>query len=72
MSPDFTLLDFFLWGYVKNFVSQVKNNHIQQLKVRIGDAVATVTHDMLQNTWTEVGYPLGICRTIRAAHIEIY
>jgi hypothetical protein len=41
--PDLTPLDFFLWGYVKNIVYQVKMNDLQHLKARITDAVATVT-----------------------------
>jgi hypothetical protein len=53
-SPGLTSLDFFLWGYVKNLVWQVKNNHLQQLKGLLGEAVATVTHNVLQNKWTEV------------------
>jgi hypothetical protein len=31
-SPDFSLLDFFLWGYVKNAIYQDKNNNRQQLE----------------------------------------
>jgi hypothetical protein len=41
--PDLTPLDFFLWGYVKNIVYQVKINDLQHLKDRIRDAVAKVT-----------------------------
>jgi hypothetical protein len=40
--PDLTPLDFFLWGYVKNIVYQVKINDLQHLKARIRDTVATV------------------------------
>lgn len=71
-SPDLTPLDFFLWGYVKNMVYQVKINNLQHLKTRIRDAMATVTPNMLQATWTEVEYRLDICRATRGAHIEIY
>jgi hypothetical protein len=47
-STDLTPVDFFLWGYVKNIVYQVKINDLQRLKARIRDAVATVTPNMLQ------------------------
>jgi hypothetical protein len=46
--PDLTPVDFFLWGYVKNIVYQVKINELQHLKARIRDAVAMVTPNMLQ------------------------
>jgi hypothetical protein len=65
-------LEFSLWGYVKNIVYQVKFNNFQHLKVHIRDTVATVTPNMLQVTWNEVGYHLDICRATKEAHIEIY
>jgi hypothetical protein len=66
-SPDLTPL-----GYVKNIVYQVKLNDLQHLKVRIRDAVATVTPNMLQATWKEVEYRLNICRATKGGHIKIY
>jgi hypothetical protein len=39
--------DFFLWGYVKNIVYQVKINNLQHLKAHIRDAVVMVTPNML-------------------------
>jgi hypothetical protein len=61
-----------LWGYVKNFVYQVKINDLQHLKARIRAAAATVTPNMLQATWNVVKYHLDICRATKEAHIEIY
>jgi len=60
MSPDFTSLDSFLWGYVKNFVCLVQNNDRQQTKARINDAEATVTCNMLKTTRTEVEHFVDI------------
>jgi hypothetical protein len=71
-SPDLTPFDFFLWGYVKNNIHQVKINDLEHLKARIGDAVATVTPSTLQATWNEVEYRVDICRAAKGAHIEIY
>jgi hypothetical protein len=42
------------------------------MEVRIRDAVATVTPNMLQATWNEVEYPLDICRATKEARIDIY
>jgi hypothetical protein len=71
-SLDLTPLDFFLWGYVKNNVYQVKTNNLQHVKARRREAVATVTPNMLQATWNEIEYRLDICRATKGAHIEIY
>ena len=49
----FITLDFFLWRYVKNLVHKVRNHDLQQLKARIRKAEFTVTHNKLQNAWTE-------------------
>jgi hypothetical protein len=69
-SPYLTLLEFFLWGYVKNIVYQIKISHdLQHLEARIRDPVATITPNMLQATWNKVEYHLDICRAAKAAHI---
>jgi hypothetical protein len=65
-------MDFFLWGYVKNFVYQVKINDLQHLKAHIRNAVATVTPNMLQATQNEVEYRLDMCHATKGTHIEIY
>jgi hypothetical protein len=51
---------------------QVKNNYLQHLEACIRDPVATVTHNMLENTWTEVEYQLDNCCATRHAHPEMY
>jgi hypothetical protein len=48
-SPDITMLDFFLWGYVKDLVYQTVVPHINNLCERIASAIATVTPQMLEN-----------------------
>jgi hypothetical protein len=59
-SPDITPLDFvfdfILCGYVKDkfFLTPVPD--ITNLKARITDAFATITEDMLKNTWREIDY----------------
>jgi hypothetical protein len=69
--PDLTPLYFFLRGYVKNFVYQIKINDLQHLKVRIKDAVGALTPNMPQPTWDEVEYRLNICRATKGVHVEI-
>jgi len=71
-SPDITPLDFSLWGYVKDKVFSAPVPDITNLKARITDVFATVTEDMLENTWRETNYRLDVLRTTKGAHVEVY
>jgi len=42
------------------------------LKGRITDAFATITEDMLENTWREIDYRLYVLRATKGAHVEVY
>jgi hypothetical protein len=42
------------------------------LKARIPDAFATITEDMLENTWRENDYRLDVLRATKVAHVEVY
>jgi len=71
-SPDITPLDFFIWGYIKDKVFSTPAPDITNLKARITDAFATLTEDMLDNTWREIDYRLGVLRATKGAHVEVY
>ena len=71
-SPDITPLVFFLWGYVKDKVFSTPVPDITNLKARITDAFATITEDMLENTWREIDYRLDVLRATKGAHVEVY
>ena len=71
-SPDIPLLDFFLWGFVKDIVYRTKVRDITDLKQRISDAIATIDEDMLQRTWQEIEYRLVVLRLTNGTHIEMY
>jgi len=71
-SPDITPLDFFLWGYVKDKVFSTPVLDVKNLKTRITEAFATITEDMLENTWREIGYRLDVLRATKGAHVEVY
>ena len=70
-SPNLTPCDFFLWGYVKGlvYVPPLPTN-VVELKQRISSALETVTEDMLQRVWDELGCRLDVCRVAGGAHIE--
>ena len=71
-SPDTTPLDFFLWEYVKDKVFSTPVPDITNLKARITDGFATITEDMLENTWRETDYRLDVLRATKGAHVEVY
>jgi len=43
---------------------------IPELKVRIRTVIETITADMLQTVWSELYYPVDVCRITKVAHIE--
>ena len=71
-SPDITPLDFILWRYVKDKVFSTPVPDITNLKARITDAFATITEDILENTWRETDCRLDVLRATKGAHVEVY
>ena len=59
-------------GYVKDKVLSTPVPDITNLKARIRDAFATITEDMLENTWRETDYRLDGLRATKGAHFEMY
>ena len=70
-SPDLTVCDFFLWGYIKDkvYVPPLPTN-LEELKIRIKDAVNAVTPDLISNVWEEFDYRIDVCRAAGGGHIE--
>ena len=62
----------FLWGYVKDKMFSTPVPDITNLKARITDAFATITEDMLENTWREPDYRLDVLRLTKGAHVKVY
>ena len=70
-SPDLTVCDFFLWGFVKyNVHVPPLPKTVLELRERINTAIGNVTQDMLERVWREWEYRLDICRVTRGSHIE--
>jgi len=42
------------------------------VKARITDAFATITEDILENTWREIDYRLDVLRATIGTHVEVY
>jgi len=59
-------------GYVKDNVFSTPVPDITNLKARITDAFATITEDMLENTWRKIDHRLDVLRATKGAHVEVY
>jgi hypothetical protein len=70
-SPDQTVCDSFLWGYVKgrSYLPSLPAT-VDELQERITVAVNSVTPDMLQRAWSELDYRIDVFRDTRGGHIE--
>jgi len=44
---------------------------ITNLKARITDDFATITEDMLENTWRETDYRLDVLRATKGAYVQV-
>ena len=62
----------FYGGYVKDKVFSTPVPDIINLKARITDAFATITEDMVENTWREIDYRLDVLRATKGSHVEVY
>jgi len=70
-SPDLTVCDFFLWGFVKdNVYVPLLPKTLPELPERINTAIVNVIQDMLERVWREWEYRLDTCRVTRGAHTE--
>jgi hypothetical protein len=70
-SPDLTVCDFFLWGFVKDNIHVPPfPKTLPELRERFNTAIGNVTQGMLVRAWREWEYRLDICIVTRGAHIE--
>ena len=70
--PAVTPLTPFCGAYVKDKVFSTSVPDITNLKARIRDAFATITEDMLENTWREIDYRLNVLRATKGTRVEVH
>ncbi|KAJ4432703.1 hypothetical protein ANN_21340 [Periplaneta americana] len=70
-SPDLTLLNFFLCGYVKDKVYATPVRDLRDLRERIIDAIKSIPEDLFQRAWQEIVHRLDIVTVTAGAHVEI-
>ena len=60
-SPDLSVCEFFLWGYLKNRVYTTRPRTLDELKQRIQDEIRGIPADMLQRAMGNVNSRLKEC-----------
>ena len=62
----------FYGGMCKDKLFSTPVPDITNLKARITDAFATITENMLENTWRKIDCRLDVLRATKGAHVEVY
>ena len=60
-SPDLTVPDFFLWGYLQSKVHASKPKTIDELKCKIRAEIAAITPEMLANVMQNARKRAAFC-----------
>jgi hypothetical protein len=70
-SPDLTVCDFFLFGFVKDnaYVPPLPKTR-PELRERINTSIGNGKQDMLETVWREWEYRLDMCRATRGAYSD--
>lgn len=69
-SPDLTVPDYFLWGYLKSRVYQNKPRTIPELKENITTEVRAINREMLQRVMGNLQTRLQECIEARGGHLK--
>jgi len=68
-SPDLTVPDFFLWGFLKDRVFRRRIMTIQELKQAIVDEVAAIDEDLLSHVYGNFQTRLQQCIDVNGGHL---
>jgi hypothetical protein len=71
-SPDLSILDFFVWGFIhdKVYGQQVQPADVDELRARITDAAAQISQQMLQKAFTEYEARLTMTLLVNGGKFE--
>lgn len=69
-SPDLTVCDFFLWGYIKEKVYSLQVKDTPTLKAAVYSAVGAITTEMLERVYLSLYRRLECCHLSEGAHFE--
>jgi hypothetical protein len=69
-SVDLTSLDYFLRGHLKTVVYSSKPRSLDELKVRITNAIHEISEQQLRNVFNEVEYRFEKCVVNDGGYVE--
>jgi len=69
-SPDLTVPDFFLWGFLKDRVFRRRIMTIQELKQAIVDEVAAIVEDLRRRVYGDFQTRLQQCIDVNGDHLS--
>jgi len=69
LSPDLTLPDFFLWGFLKDRVFRRRIMTIQELKQATVDEVTAIVKDLRRRVYGNFQTGLQQCIDVNGAHL---
>jgi len=70
LSPDFSVCDYFLWGYLKSRVSISKPKTIAELKPKINEEIAAIPGQMTRRVKQNFGLRLKQCLRNGGRHLS--
>lgn len=69
-SPDLSMCDYFLWGFLKDSVYRSRPRTINELKARIRDTIATISIEMLRRVTLNLCSRLQECVRREGRHLQ--
>ena len=69
-SPDLNVLDFFVWGHIKNLIEDRRNGTENEVREAIVAAFDTITPDMAQRATRDIVRRAELCVQERGQHFE--
>lgn len=69
-SPDLNVLDFFIWGYIKNLIEQRRNDTDNEVREAIVAAFNTITPNMAHRATRDIIRRTTLCIREGGQHFE--
>ena len=67
---DLTLLDFFLWGHLKNVVYLSSCEDLTELKSRIHDEIKSISQKTLYDVFSNIWKRMNLCVSVDGGHFQ--
>lgn len=69
-SPDLSVLDYYLWGRLKDIVYINRPTDVQDMKLRLRNAIAMITADEVKKAVDHFNHRVQVCRRGNGQHFE--